>query len=107
MKPDELVEKLLEADEDIDPDQYVERMPAYQVAYLIFPAGNRAYGGGGWSRHAKHRPLPQTVRKQTNDVKFKGKSVVVDGVRRLKVNVWAFNGDPLHIDYPDLKYEPA
>jgi hypothetical protein len=27
-----------------------------------YPVGNRAYGGGGWSKHAKSKPAPVVVR---------------------------------------------
>jgi hypothetical protein len=28
----------------------------HRIYYYEYPAGNRAYGGGGWSSRAKHRP---------------------------------------------------
>ena len=46
-----------------------------------------AYGSGGWSRHAAHRPLPRLESVTTADVIFKGKSVYVNGQRKLKLNI--------------------
>ncbi|MDP2692717.1 MAG: hypothetical protein Q8O88_03715 [bacterium] len=60
----------------------------YFILYLEFPVGNRAYGGGGWSSKAKHRPAPETRQLLTNDVIFKGKSAIINGVRKLKADIY-------------------
>lgn len=83
----------------------LDKIPAYTAKYLVFQVGNRPYGGGGWSRSARHRPLPKVITRKTDNVVFQGKSVIIDGVRRLKANVWDFTGQPLRLDYPDLKFD--
>lgn len=103
MNAENLCTLLLDNDQEID--DFVSGALAYTVKYLVFQTGTGPYGSGGWSRNARHRPQPQIVTKKTANVKFSGKSVFVDGVRRLKANVWDCNGKPVRIDYPDLEYE--
>jgi len=100
-----IVDRLLETDEvSSDAQRYLGDLGDYTVKYLEFPVGNRAYGGGGWSRNARHRPAPEERTVKTKDVVFKGKSVIINGTqRRLKANVWDWQGKPVRIDYPDLK----
>jgi len=90
-------------------DDVIDYKPLYKVKYLVFPVGNRPYGGGGWSRRAKYRPLPEVVSVVTPEVTFSGKKVIVNGVTRLKCNVWFYGKPekPLRIDYPDIPYEDA
>jgi hypothetical protein len=99
-----LICKLIETDEPLELSDFDAKEvygPNYVVKYLEFPVGTGPYGQGGWSRGA-HRPKPTVVSLQTDDVVFKGKSVFVNGVRRLKANVWSSNGEVLRRDYPDL-----
>ena len=102
MAADSIVKALLDSDEDLDVKDY---LAYYRVKYLVFAAGSGPYGSGGWSRNARHRPQPTVVSKDTKNVVFQGKSVIVDGVRRLKCNVWTITKQPVRIDYPDLKYD--
>ena len=103
MDKNEIIAALLEdEDDDVDVKQLTS---GYRVKYLVFATGTGPYGGGGWSRNARHRPQPEIVTKDTNDVQFVGKSVIVNGVRRLKCNVWNAGGKPIRTDYPDLRYE--
>jgi hypothetical protein len=63
---------------------------AHHLCYWYeFPTGNRAYGAGGWSRHAKHRPAPVLVRHivRGSQIKAKGKSIFVNGIRKLKLTI--------------------
>lgn len=86
-------------------------MPAPQVIkglfviqWLNFPKGNRAYGGGGWSKSARHRPLPEPFQQVVKEYSTTGKSVIVDGVRKLKLNIFdAKDKKWVRCDYPDLK----
>ena len=72
-----------------------------KCVWLEFPAGNRAFGGGGWSRRAKHRPAPERREIFTRDVIFTtGKSVLVEGQRKLKINIFSAKGEILRADYP-------
>jgi hypothetical protein len=73
-----------------------------KAVWLEFPAGNRAYGGGGWSRRAKHRPAPERRELITTDViETTGKSVIIAGRRKLKVNLYvAATGAVVRADYP-------
>lgn len=76
-------------------------MNAY-YQWLEFPTGNRPYGGGGWSRNARHRPLPE-IRQGTGEAVQSGKSWVVNGVRKLKLNLWNLDtGECVKNDYSDL-----
>jgi len=99
----EICSLLLEYDQEME--DFISGALSYKVKYLVFQTGTGPYGSGGWSRYAKHRPQPTIVFKQTPNVKFVGKSVFVDGVRRLKANVWDWSGKPVRIDYPDLRLE--
>lgn len=70
------------------------------VYWYDYPAGQGAYGSGGWSRHAKHRPHPVLVTKRPQAVEFSGKSVIVDGIRKLKCTiVRESTGEVLRQDY--------
>ena len=100
--------RLIEADPDeiVNPKSQLLDVKKYRVKYLVFPTGNRPYGGGGWSRQARHRPAPEVVERVTSDVIFKGASVYIDGVRRLKCNVKdLLTGEILRNNYPDLPME--
>jgi hypothetical protein len=101
MKARSVAAALLEMD-DVDVQPYLDELKS-TVKYLVFPAGNRPYGGGGWSRKARHRPLPEVVTVRTDDISYTGKSVIICGVRRLKCNIWDAFGTPVRIDYPELK----
>lgn len=61
----------------------------YQCYWYDYPTGNRAYGAGGWSRSARHRPAPELRRVPTrgSKIEFKGKSVIIDGIRKLKCTI--------------------
>ena len=72
----------------------------YPAYYYVYPTGNRAYGGGGWSRRAKRRPKPELVRIAPAIVETHGKSVYLDGVRKLKVTLIASTGEVVREDYP-------
>lgn len=86
-------------------DFVLRKSPLFVVKYLIYPVGNRPYGGGGWSRHAKYRPRPEEVRVETRNLAFSSTGpVLVNGVRRQKLNIWDCYGNPLRLDYPDLKF---
>lgn len=98
----ELVGRLLEGDSL--KGFFKDQRRRFTVKYLVFPVGNRAYGGGGWSRNARHRPAPEIVEVKDAVVELKGRSVIVNGVRRLKCNVWDGLGKPIRIDYPDLSF---
>jgi hypothetical protein len=73
-----------------------------KAVWLEYPRLNRAFGGGGWSRHAKNRPAPERREVTTTNVVFTtGKSVIVDGQRKLKVNLFkASTGEVIRADYP-------
>lgn len=71
----------------------------YAVSYLNFPST-------GWSRFARNRPRAEKVFLVTPDVRFSGKSVIIDGVRRLRANVKNLHtGEILRRDYHDLPFE--
>lgn len=73
-----------------------------KAVWLEFPARNRAFGGGGWSRRAKRRPAPERRELITSDVIFTtGQSVIVAGQRKLKLNLFvAATGEVVRADYP-------
>jgi hypothetical protein len=77
------------------------------VKYLIFPRGNRPYGGGGWSSSAKNRPLPELVIKNlpNSQIRFVGKSVFINGERKLKVNVFTNRGKIIRQDYGNIGFK--
>ena len=101
----DIIRHLLESDIDQPTQADVNRLAGtYRVKYLVFQSGQGPYGSGGWSRNARHRPQPTVVTKDTDSVFFQGKSVIVDGVRRLKCNVWDALKKPVRIDYPELEY---
>jgi hypothetical protein len=73
----------------------------HRIYYYDYPTGNRAFGGGGWSSKAKSRPAPMLVIKETLNPEIKGKSVLFDGVRKLKCTiVRSRDGAILREDYP-------
>ena len=72
----------------------------YTAYYYEYPTGNRAYGGGGWSRRAKRRPAPELRTVKPDLVETKGKSVYLDGVRKLKVTLINSAGEIVREDYP-------
>ena len=72
----------------------------YTAYYYVYPTGNRAYGGGGWSRRAKRRPAPELRTVTPEVVEIKGRSVYLDGVRKLKVTLIASTGEVVREDYP-------
>jgi hypothetical protein len=74
----------------------------YRVYWYDYPTGQGAYGSGGWSRHAKHRPQPVMVIKDVDatEILFTGKSVVIAGVRKLKCTIVSKrSGEVLRADY--------
>lgn len=74
----------------------------YQCYWYDYPTGNRAYGAGGWSRSARHRPAPvlRRVAARGSKIHFKGKSVFINGVRKLKCTIVQQNsGAILREDY--------
>lgn len=73
----------------------------YQVIFPEYPAGQAQYGSGGWSRKAKHRPQPERCEINTADIVFTtGKSVIVNGQRKTKCNIYvAATGEALREDY--------
>ncbi len=76
----------------------------FVVQWFEFPTGNRAYGGGGWSRNARHRPAPERLQKIVKELEFKGKSVIVDGQRKLRLNIYdAKSKKWIRSDYPELQ----
>ncbi len=77
----------------------------YIVKWYEYPTGQGAYGSGGWSKRAKHRPKPVLKTIVTSNVIFNGKSVYVDGIRKLKLNVYNEDGTPIREDYYDIKFE--
>jgi len=76
----------------------------YVAKWLEFPVGNRAYGGGGWSRRAKYKPKPELVTIKTTNVQFSGKSVIVNGIRKLKLNLYYSDGTPIREDYYNISF---
>jgi hypothetical protein len=73
----------------------------HRIYYYEYPAGNRAYGGGGWSARAKHRPAPVLTIKETKNPALSGKSVLFDGIRKLKCTIIRCrDGAILREDYP-------
>lgn len=73
---------------------------AHRVYWYEYPARTGPYGSGGWSRHAKHRPKPVLVCRQPQRLELHGKSVLVDGVRKLKcVIVRVGDGAVVRDDY--------
>lgn len=76
------------------------------IKYLSFPVGNRPYGGGGWSKYAKYRPLPELVilKLNNNQIKFSNKSVYINGERKLKLNIFTNKGKTIRLDYPDIGF---
>jgi len=68
----------------------------YFVSYLEFPSS-------GWSSRAKHKPLPTEITLITDDVVFSGKSIIVNGNRRLKLNLYdRQKGKWLQGDYSNI-----
>jgi hypothetical protein len=73
----------------------------HRIFYYEYPTGNRAYGGGGWSSRARHRPAPVLTIKETKNPALSGKSVLFDGIRKLKCTiVRCRDGAVLREDYP-------
>lgn len=73
----------------------------HRIYYYDYPTGNRPYGGGGWSSRAKHRPAPVLVIRETLNPRTSGKSVLFDGIRKLKCTiVRCRDGAVLREDYP-------
>lgn len=67
-----------------------------------YPVAQGLYGSGGWSRNARRRPAP-VVKEGVGIAVQSGKSWVVDGVRKLKLNLWSLeDGSELKRDYPEL-----
>jgi len=77
----------------------------YVAKWYEFPTGNRSYGGGGWSRKAKYKPKPELVSVITDDIKIIGKSVYVNGIRKIKLNLYTITGDPIREDYYDINFD--
>jgi hypothetical protein len=71
------------------------------VYYYDYPTGNRPFGGGGWSSRARHRPAPVIVIRETLNPQLHGRSVLFDGIRKLKCTiVRCRDGSVLREDYP-------
>ena len=72
----------------------------YTITWKEYPKmGN----SGGWSKNAVHRPLPVVYSKKVNVVEYKGKSVYVDGKRKLKFNLFDNTANVyLQRDYLDI-----
>lgn len=77
------------------------------IKYLEFQRGNRPYSAGGWSKNAKHKPLPVLVTRnvKSSDIKYSGKSVFIEGNRKLKVNIFTNKGKVLRQDYSDIGFK--
>ena len=73
----------------------------YTAKWLEFPKTGRS---GGWSRYAKHKPQPVLVTVNTTNVSMEGKSVYVDGVRKLKLNLYYSDGTPIREDYYNISF---
>ena len=55
--------------------------------YLVYDQTGK-FGSGGYSRNAKHKPLPRVVCVEGN-VTEKGKSIILpDGTRKLKATIF-------------------
>lgn len=75
----------------------------FVIQWLDFPVGNRAFGGGGWSRNAKHRPAPEPLQQVVGFIEERGKSFIVNGARRLKLNIYDATAKQwVRRDYPEL-----
>lgn len=73
----------------------------YRIFFYEYPTGNRPYGGGGWSAHAKHRPAPVLVIREILNPELRGKAVLFDGVKKLKCTiVRCRDGAIMREDYP-------
>jgi len=73
----------------------------HRIFYYDYPTGNRAFGGGGWSSRARHRPAPVLTIKETKNPRLSGKSVLFDGIRKLKCTiVRCRDGSVIREDYP-------
>lgn len=73
----------------------------HRIYYYDYPIGNRPYGGGGWSSRARHRPAPVLVIRETRNPQIHGKSVLFDGIRKIKCTiVRCRDGAVLREDYP-------
>ena len=71
------------------------------IYFYEYPTGNRPYGGGGWSRHAKRKPAPVLTIREVLNPKLHGKSVIFDGLRKLKCTIVRKNdGAIVREDYP-------
>ncbi len=94
-------------DENNEPDEASRQralaaQECYRAVWLSFPKASEG-GRGGWSRRAKHRPQPERVEVRTRDVCFRGKSVIVNGIRRLKLNLFHADGRLVRLDYVELE----
>ena len=74
------------------------------IKWFEYPTRKGPYQSGGWSRNARRRPSPVEITKVTDEsnVVLKGKSVFVEGVRKLKCNIYAENGIVIRNDYPSI-----
>jgi hypothetical protein len=71
------------------------------IYYYEYPTGNRPYGGGGWSSRAKRRPAPVLTIKEIRNPTLSGKSVLFEGIRKLKCTiVRKRDGSIIREDYP-------
>lgn len=74
--------------------------------YLVYDQ-HGAYGSGGWSRTAKHRPLPRTAEGWDNLPKkqelliLNRRTLTLNGVVKKKFNIIYADGSK-RIDYPDI-----
>ena len=81
----------------------------FLAVYLEFPQGkNNRFGAGGWSSKAREKPRPQLIYHYPKSVSIKGKSVFLDGMRKLKVNLVRLStGKTMRWDYPDFDSVPS
>ena len=59
----------------------------FTAYYYEYPEGQGAYGSGGWSRYAKRKPAPLLIAEAPSTIELRGKSVYLDGKRKLKVTI--------------------
>lgn len=72
----------------------------FRVYWYEYPARQGAYGSGGWSRNAKHRPKPILAVHEFSEIQLSGASVLCGTFRKLKcVVVKIRSGEVLRDDY--------
>lgn len=68
--------------------------------YLVYDQHGK-FGSGGYSRNAKHKPLPRVVEGVCEIAENGDMALTVDGVRKRKFNMLCANGNTC-ADYPDI-----